>query len=215
MTRRWGLPFINRLLRWVSVALLTSIIAILFAWVAAGALIVRSDLAHADALVVLAGSATYLERAHGAAHLFHEGRAPKIILTSDNLKSGWSVEEERNPLFVERAAAELKRLGVPAEKIEVVPGRVVSTYDEAVRLRQYAHERGLRSILVVTSAHQSRRALWTFRRVFQGSDIVVGLDPVAPGEQAPTSATWWRHRLGWKLVPGEYGKIIYYWIYYR
>jgi uncharacterized SAM-binding protein YcdF (DUF218 family) len=214
MRWRFGSSFFNRVSRWGCVALLTFVAVSLFSWVAAEALIVSSDLAHADALVVLAGSSTYLERTHRAAQLFKEGRAPKIILTNDNLKSGWSAEEERNPLFVERAAAELKRLGVPGQMIEVVPGRVVSTYDEAVQLRQYAGERGLRSILVVTSAHQSRRALWTFRRVFQGSDVEIGLDPVAPGEQAPTSATWWRHRLGWKLVPGEYGKMVYYWIYY-
>ncbi|MGI9067128.1 MAG: YdcF family protein [Pyrinomonadaceae bacterium] len=200
--------------RWVCVALLTVVTLAFIAWIAAEALIVRSDLSHADALLVLGGSSTYLERTQRAAQLFSEGRAPKIILTNDNLKSGWSAEEGRNPLFVERAAAELKRLGVPSEKIEVVPGRVVSTYDEAVRLRQYAGECGLRSILVVTSAYQSRRALWTFRRVFQGSEIVIGLDPVAPGEQSPTSVTWWRYRLGWKLVPGEYGKMIYYWIHY-
>ena len=200
--------------RWACVALLTLVTGTLIAWVAAEALIVRSDLSQADALAVLAGSSTYLERTHRAAQLFNEGRAPKIILTNDNLQSGWSAEEERNPLFVERAVAELRRLGVPSEKIEVVPGLVVSTYDEAVCLRQHARERGLRSILVVTSAYQSRRALWTLRRVFRGSDVVIGLDPVTPGEQAPTSATWWCYRLGWKLVPGEYAKMIYYRIHY-
>lgn len=213
---RWrsGSSFLNSIARWGCIALLTLITGTLIARVAAEALIVRSDLAHADALVVLGGSSTYLERAHRAAVLFNEGRAPKIILTNDNLKSGWSAEEGRNPLFVERAAAELNRLGVPSDKIEVVPGQVSTTYDEAVRVHQYADERGLRSILVVTSAYQSRRALWTFRRVFKGSNIAVGLDPVAPGEQSPTSATWWRYRLGWKLVPGEYGKMIYYRIRY-
>lgn len=206
--------FSTSISRWVCVAILTLVTGAGIAWIAAEALIVRSDLIHADALLVLGGSSTYLERTHRAAQLLNEGRAPKIILTNDNLTSGWSAEEGRNLLFVERAAGELKRLGVPSEKIEVVPGRVVSTYDEAVHLRQYAREKGLRSILIVTSAYQSRRALWTFRRVFQGSDIIVGLDPVAPGEQAPASATWWRERLGWKLVPGEYGKLIYYWIHY-
>jgi len=214
MRQRSGSSVFNSISRWTCVAFLTLVTGTLIAWVAAEALIVRSDLSHADALAVLAGSSTYLERTHRAVQLFNEGRAPKIILTNDNLKSGWLAEEERNPLFVERAAAELRRLGVPSEKIEVVPGRVVSTYDEAVCLRQYARERGLRSILVVTSAYQSRRALWTLRRVFQGSDVVIGLDPVTPGEQAPTSATWWRHRLGWKLVPGEYAKMIYYRIHY-
>jgi uncharacterized SAM-binding protein YcdF (DUF218 family) len=215
MRRHYGSSSLKSVSRWACVALLTLVAGSLIAWVAAEALIVSSELAHADALVVLAGSSTYLERTHRAAELFKDGRAPKIILTNDDVKSGWSAEEERNPLFVERAAAELKRLGLSGQMIEVLPGRVVSTHDEAVRLRQYASERGLRSILIVTSAYQSRRALWTFRRVFKGSDIVIGLDPVAPGQQAPTSTTWWRHRLGWKLVPGEYGKMIYYWIYYR
>lgn len=214
MRWRFQTLFSNRISRWGCVVLLTVVTGPLMAWVAAEALIVRSELTHADALVVLGGSSTYLERTHRAAQLFHEGRAPRIILTNDNSRSGWSAEEERNPLFVERAYAELTRLGVPLGKIEVVPGQVSTTYDEAVRVHQYAHERGLQSILVVTSAYQSRRALWTFRRVFKGSNIAIGLDPVAPGEQSPSSTTWWRYRLGWKLVPGEYGKMIYYRIRY-
>lgn len=196
--------------RWWRVALLSVIAWTLLAWVAAEALIVKSELAQADALVVLAGSSTYVERTRHAAELFRQGRAPKIILTNDNLQSGWSIEEERNPLFVERAAAELKRRGVPAEKIEVVPGVVSSTYDEAVRLREYAGANNLRSLLVVTSAYQSRRALWTMRRVFEGSGITVGMDAVAPGEQSPRAFFWWWHKLGWELVPGEYVKMIYY-----
>ena len=186
----------------------------LLAWVAAEALIVKAELAQADALVVLAGSSTYVERTHRAAELFREGRAPRIILTDDNVPSGWSAEEERNPLFVERAAAELKSLGVPAERVQTAPGVVTSTYEEAVRLREYASAHGLNSILVVTSAYQSRRALWTFRRVFEGSGVAVGLDAVPPGEQAPRPALWWLSGLGWRMVPGEYVKLIYYWVRY-
>jgi uncharacterized SAM-binding protein YcdF (DUF218 family) len=171
-------------------------------------------LGHADALVVLAGSSTYLERTRHAAQLFNEGRAPRIILTNDNQKSGWSNERESNPFFVERAADELTRRGVPQEKIEIAPGMVSSTHDEAVRLREYAGEKKLRSILVVTSAYQSRRALWTMRRVFRDSGIEIGLDPVESGEQSPRSTTWWRYRLGWEMVPGEYLKIVYYRLMY-
>ncbi|MDQ2920216.1 MAG: YdcF family protein [Acidobacteriota bacterium] len=210
MRWRWGPSFFNSISRWVCVALLTVVTGTLIAWVAAEALIVRSDLAHADALVVLAGSSTYLERTRHAARLFNEGRAPRIILTNDNLKSGWSAESERNPLFVERAVDELKRRGVPAEKIEIVPAAVSSTHDEAVRMREYAGEKKLGSILVVTSAYQSRRALWMMRRAFRGSGVEIGLDPVKPGQQAPRSATWWWYRLGWQMVPGEYLKMVYY-----
>jgi uncharacterized SAM-binding protein YcdF (DUF218 family) len=180
------------------------------AWIAAEGLIVKAELPRADALVVLAGSSTFVERTHHAAQLFHAGRAPRIILTNDRLKSGWSIEQQRNPLFVERAVAELESLGVPSEKIEILPDAATNTYDEAVSLRRFSLERGLRSLLVVTSAYQARRVLWTMRRIFNGSDTVIGLDVVAPGEQCPRPAIWWWNTLGWKLIPGEYIKLFYY-----
>jgi uncharacterized SAM-binding protein YcdF (DUF218 family) len=186
----------------------------LLAWVAARALIVRAELSSADALVVLSGSATYLERTGWAARLYSEGRAPLIILTNDNVQGGWSVAEQRNPMFVELAAEELKRKGVPAEKIEAIMGEASGTYEEALRLREYAVNRNLRSLLVVTSAYHSRRALWTLRRVFEGSGITIGLDTPATGIQTPMPATWWWYITGWKIVPGEYVKMIYYWVKY-
>ena len=200
----------SRMRRWILVGLLSLGAWPLLAWIAAKGLIVKAELSQADAIAVLAGSSTYRERTHRAAQLFNDGRAARIALTNDNQRSGWSGAGQRNPLFVERAVDELKRQGVPIERIEIVPGAVTTTYDEAVHLHQYALERNLRSILVVTSAYQSRRALWTLRRVFEPSDVMIGVDSAEPGEQSPRPATWWLHRLGWKLVPGEYVKIIYY-----
>jgi uncharacterized SAM-binding protein YcdF (DUF218 family) len=186
----------------------------LLAWVAARALIVRAELSSADALVVLSGSSTYLERTDWAARLFKEGRAPIIILTNDNVQGGWSVAEQRNPLFVELAAGELRRKGVPPEKIETILDAASGTYEEALRLREYSVAHNLRSILVVTSAYHSRRALWTLRRVFEGSGIEIGLDAPATGIQTPAPATWWWHVIGWQVVPGEYVKLVYYWMKY-
>ena len=187
----------------------------LLAWGCAQALIVRAELAHADALAVLAGSDAYIERTQRAAQLFKAGYAPKILLTDDNLRGGWSEEHWRNLYFIERAVNELRRAGVPAEKIEILPGAVSSTYDEAVRLREYAAAHRLRSILVVTSAYHSRRALWTLRHVFQGSEVQVGLDPATPGQQTPWPATWWFQPRGWRIVALEYPKLVYYWLRYR
>ncbi|MGB8509116.1 MAG: ElyC/SanA/YdcF family protein, partial [Pyrinomonadaceae bacterium] len=84
-----------------------------------------------------------------------------------------------------------------------------------VALREYAAARGLHSLLVVTSAYHSRRALWTLRRVFEGSDMEIGLAPVASGEQTPRAALWWLTPSGWRLVAGEYAKFIYYLLHYR
>jgi uncharacterized SAM-binding protein YcdF (DUF218 family) len=188
----------------------------LVAWGAAEALIVRRDLPHADALVVFGGSAAYVERTQFAARLFHAGRAPRIILTNDNLRGGWSQAEQRNPYFYERAAEELKRAGVPSEKIEVLPQTVTTTYEEAALLRDYAASHDLRALLFVTSAYHTRRACWTLSRVLSESGIEFGLDAPAPGQgQSPAPATWWLHLHGWRAVAWEYPKLVYYRIHYR
>src|ERR1700739_1463324 len=111
MERTW---FLGRIWR---VALLLLIAWPLLAWIAAKGLIVNAELPHADAIAVLAGSSTYLEGPRREGQLFHEGRAARIALTNDNQRSGWSGEQQRNPLFVERAVEELRRQGVPVERI--------------------------------------------------------------------------------------------------
>jgi len=193
-------------------AILFAIAWPLLAWLAAEALVTNPAPAQADAMLVLAGSSTFAERTHQAAQLFKEGRAPKIILTNDNQESGWSTELQTNPLYVQRAASELKSCGVPEEKIEIVPETVSSTRDEAARVREYAASSGLHSILVVTSAYQLRRARWTFDQMFVGSGVSISLSSVPPGEQTPRPLTWWLHRRGWRMVAGEYVKLAYYFI---
>lgn len=183
------------------------------AWGAARGLVVSAEVERADALVVLSGSAAYRERAAGAARLYREGRAPLVLLTDDGVQGGWSEVEQRNPHFVELSAAELARGGVPAESVRVLDGRPTNTHDEAEAVRAYAAERGFRSLLVVTSSYHSRRALRTWRRVFEGSGIRVGLEP-AEGERTPGAWSWWLSGAGWRQVGGEYVKMVYYAVRY-
>ena len=198
--------------RWrrVFVAFLLLAFLWLVAWLAARALIVSVPLERADAIVILSGSSTIAERTQHAARLYSENRAQKILLTNDNQQGGWSVAEQRNPYFHEFAVKELTRLGVPSEKIEVVRPTVTSTLDEAQLISQYSKNHNIRSVLIVTSGYHSRRALRTFRTLFQGTNTQVGLDPVATGIQTPRPATWWLHPRGWQLVFVEYLKLIYY-----
>ena len=179
-------------------------------WAGANLLIVKSEIASADAIVVLSGSSTYLERADWAAKLYCEGRAPVIVLTNDSLISGWDKVEERNPFFYELAAKELVKRGVPESKIQVVSNIALGTYEESLGLREYATAHNLKRLLVVTSAYHSRRALWSMRHACEGSGIEIGIDSPPPGWQTPSPSTWWWHRWGWKVVAGEYGKLIYY-----
>jgi len=183
----------------------------LVAWIAARALVVTVDLQAADAIVVMSGSSTYVERTHKAAELYMRGRAPLIVLTDDNTRGGWSSSQQRNPYFVERAHDELTKQGVPADKIKVAPGIAASTHDEASIIRDYALAHGLRSVLLVTSAYHSRRALRSLRQSFAGTETALGMEP-AP--ESPNPAFWWLHLEGWRSVGGEYLKLVYYWVTY-
>jgi uncharacterized SAM-binding protein YcdF (DUF218 family) len=194
----------------VLVSLLSLAVWSLAAWALASALIVSEPLEKADAIVVLSGSATYVERTHRAAELYSEGRAPKIILTNDGQQGGWNNAQRRNPFFIERARDELLRLNVPAQAIEEIPQPLSNTHEEAVELRKFAASRGLRSLLIVTSAYHSRRARWTLRRVFEGSDVSLGMATAPTGEQTPRPALWWLFPSGWRFVGGEYVKFVYY-----
>lgn len=202
---------LRRILKWLLVVV---VVWVVVAWIAARALMVSAALNSADAIVVLSGSSTYVERTHKAAELYRQGRAPLVLLTDDHMRGGWSTVLQRNPYFVERATEELIEQGVPAEKIRVAPGLASGTHEEALLLKDYATAQGIRSILVVTSAYHSRRALRTLRQNFAGTATTIGLEPVSPGSQTPMPAFWWLQFQGWRSVAGEYVKLIYYWLKY-
>jgi uncharacterized SAM-binding protein YcdF (DUF218 family) len=169
---------------------------------------------HADIIAMLSGSAVLKERAEKSAVLYHQGRSSKILLTNDNLQGGWSSREQRNPYHYERAAEELRKSGVPQENIIVLGQPVLSTYDEAVAVRDYAKTQGLHSIFLVTSSYHSRRVLWTFRQVFQPGEAAIGLANAKTGRTLPNPSVWWFSANGWKTIPVEYLKLIYYWLRY-
>jgi uncharacterized SAM-binding protein YcdF (DUF218 family) len=175
---------------------------------------VSAPLEHADVIVVLSGSSAFVERTQLAAQLYVAGRSRKVLLTNDNRQGGWLSAEQRNPFFYEHARWELIRGGVPEANIEVIGSPVDSTQDEAVALRKYAKANGVRSVLIVTSPYHARRALSTFRRVLVDSGITVGLATVATAGHTPHPTTWWMTRRGWQLVPTEYVKMAYYWLFY-
>jgi len=183
---------------------------VLVAWLAARFLIVNTPVHRADVIVVMSGSAVYKERTQLAADYYRRNFANRVLLTNDNLRGEWSSPEQRNPFFYERARNNLMLLGVPYDHVEVIPEPVTSTYSEAEVLRDYAVAHGLRSLLVVTSAYHSRRALWTLSRVFTGTGIEISVQSVEAGEQTPSPFTWWLHFRGWRMLVGEYVKNVYY-----
>jgi uncharacterized SAM-binding protein YcdF (DUF218 family) len=182
----------------------------ILAYLLAKVLVVSEPLHQCDLLVVLGGSSAYVERTRHAAALFNRGYAAKIVVTNDNLRSGWLSSEQRNPYFYERAVYELQRSGVPKDKIVVLRQPVKSTLDEAILLHSYVLENRFQSLIVVTSAYHTRRAAWTFRTIFKNSVVRVSVNPVMDGKSSPPATHWWLMSSGWDNVAAEYPKLLYY-----
>ena len=206
----------TRRFKLISVSLVLFLAWILLAWLAAEHLIVEQPIEHAEAILILGGSAAYVERTQKAAQLFKNNVAPKIFLTNDGTKAGWSEKEQRNPPYVELAEQSLIGQGIPKENIEILPTVTDSTQEEANLLAKTAKERGLQSILLVTSAYHTRRTLWTFDKTMRQNNvsIKIGIESPPPGHQTPPPVYWWLMPTGWNVVAGEYLKTIYYWLYY-
>lgn len=200
----------------LSFILLLFLIWIILAPFLATNLIVEKPLETADAILVLGGSHTYLERTNKAAELYRKGAAAKIYLTDDGEQAGWSHAEQRNPWFVELARDALIANGVAAENIEILQPQVSGTIYEARLLAEKAKSTNLKSILIVTSAYHTRRALATFERAFAENNpsATIGIIAAPPGIQTPAPRFWWLSAFGWQIVAGEYVKSIGYWVYY-
>lgn len=180
----------------------------------ASVLIVEKPLKKADAIFVLAGSAAYVERNQKAAALYKEGIAPKIFLTNDGMTGGWNKKEQRNQYFVERALSELISQGVSENNIEILPGKVDGTEDEARLFIETVREKNLKSVLLVTSAYHSRRTLWTFENFAQKNELSIEIGIESPPEQQTAASTWWLSESGWTSVGLEFVKIGYYRLIY-
>jgi uncharacterized SAM-binding protein YcdF (DUF218 family) len=172
-------------------------------------LMVDDAVEKADIIEVLAGSSAM--RSQKAAELFFQDVAPKIVLTKMQPVHN-DLELRRYGIRLlenhEEAMGVLKALKVPDAAIEVVDGYNESTVDEARRIKDYALQKGVKSVIVVTSSYHSRRSRLIFRRVFKGTGIQVSLRR-AP-EHHFSAQKWWANREAAKAVFLEYQKLLYY-----
>ncbi|MEZ5346281.1 MAG: YdcF family protein [Pyrinomonadaceae bacterium] len=177
-------------------------------------LILEKPLAKANAIVVLSGSSAYVERTHRAAKAYREGVSQKIVLTDDGAFGGWSQAEQRNPRFVELARKELIAKGVSPEDIEILEPVVSGTIFEARLLVKKIKKEKWTKVLLVTSRYHSRRALWSFDKTAGQSGAVFGIVSANSEGVVAGLSTWWLTPRGWRLVAGEYMKLVGYWLFY-
>ena len=145
--------------------------------------------------------------------MYKQGLAPVILIArSENTPT---VDLGLVPNDTDLSVGVMEKLGVPAEKIIVLPfpGGVTSTFDEASALKQYVETHQAYRIILVTSAFHTRRARWTFEKVLAG--LPVTLEMVAVPYDGFDQTNWWKNETGLITLNNEYIKLFYYLFKYR
>jgi uncharacterized SAM-binding protein YcdF (DUF218 family) len=146
------------------------------------------------------------------AHLYRQGKAPRIVCTG-NVATGGVVAR---PL-AEDMAEFLQDLGIPKDSI-VTESKAEDTHQHATNLLPVFQKSGFKRVLLVTSAMHMPRSIGTFRRLCPGIEFIAA--PTDFRVTEPIPAPWYhqlaviiptpRHLLDFCEVSHEYLGMAYY-----
>lgn len=166
------------------------------------ALVVEDRLEPADAIVVLAGGTPFREA--GAAALFRQGLAPRVVISRHAL-----TEREQALIALGIRAVDdqgesrlaLEKLGVPPDRIVAVQEPASITESELYLVGRLASAQGYRRVILVTSPWHTRRvrAAW----IRQAPPGIPALMAAARPPEFPVD-DWWRRRRFAEDVLHEY-----------
>jgi len=101
------------------------------------------------------------------------------------------------------------QLGVPAEKITVLPGDALSTQDEAIQVREYLKsEPDIDSLIIVTSKSHSGRAKKIFIKAMSSLDREIRVISCPTKYDDFKAEGWWKSREDLKRGALEYLKLL-------
>ena len=169
----------------------------------------QDDLNRADLIVVLAGAR--IERWLEAVQLFHEGWAPRIVLSSgpvERIEAELEARGVRYPREGDLARDAVIALGVPPQAVSVLPNGADNTAGEAAAVKKTFPPGTVRRILVVSSPFHLRRAGYAFRREFEGTGVEVLMRGSRYTESRP--ARWWTRRGDIRFMMSELPKFAAY-----
>ncbi|MCM2265958.1 MAG: YdcF family protein [Desulfuromonadales bacterium] len=176
--------------------ILTILAVLLLVSSAARLLVVDNRPVSSDAVVVLGGGG--VGRFQTAVKIYDDGMARKIVLVGGN---------EKNWLALLKQWSTLIELG---GRDYIVLADSPDTRSDAQLTLNYSKEKGIGSIVVVTSPYHTRRSQLIFDDVFAGSGIdtvVVSADDY--GKLIPPDGPWWHDRQTVETVWLEFGKTLY------
>jgi uncharacterized SAM-binding protein YcdF (DUF218 family) len=162
----------------------------------AGSFLVVNAPEHADVIVVLGGGNNDLRYWNGV-QLMNEGWAPRLVL--DVFSKG----ETFGNMDIDLARDFVNR--TTPGRSTICPIVINSTYGEAQHLADCLNGTGVKSILVVTSAYHTRRALaiWQKRLPQYRISIYAASDPYFFGVR------WWQTREWAKTTLAEWQRYIW------
>ncbi len=145
----------------------------------------------ADVIVVLGGGTESFQfprpmveiksagdRVTYAADLYKQGKAPHLLLSGGNIN--WYNSRTTTPAY--EMATLLELMGVPSNALWLQP-KSENTYEDALFCSQILKEKGIRRVLLVTSAQHMPRSVALFRH--QGIDVIP-----APVDYTVTEVGW-------------------------
>ena len=176
---------------------------------------VPDQLFPADCIVALRGDDYF--RLKKAVSLQKEGMAPLIVVSV--------VSSEAQPYDLFRKISGMENLSeedltrkmfdyfnADPATILFTGKETTSTFEEAVAARDFMKEKKLHSLLLVTSTYHMRRALYIFKRVFEGTEIRIYHATAVNLLYHPEQ--WWKQERDVRRVFEEYAAIPFNYFYH-
>lgn len=198
--------------RWLRVGVVVMLVGGAGTCAGAGRLVTREDaLTDADAIYVLGG--TWVQRWLEAVDLHAEGRAPRIVMSPGGWDDGARALAARGvrlpgPADIARDAM-TRSFGLPASAVEILPGEVDNTAQEATAIAAVAAARRWTRLIVITDRPNTRRAGFAMRRAL-GPDLQVIVRASRHDTYAPMR--WWATRQNFRATFYEVPKLLAYWL---
>ncbi len=177
----------------------------------AGRLITREDpLQKVDAIYVLGG--TWALRWLEGADLMRDGYSSRIILSPGTRDLGEEVMMGRGtpiprPVDMQRQMI-IDQAGLPPAAIEILPGEVDNTAQEAEAIAPLVFANKWRSLIVITDRSTTRRGGYAMRRAL-GPNVKIVMR--ASRYDLYTPGAWWSTRPMFRMTFYEFPKLVAYW----
>ncbi|MDD4346281.1 MAG: YdcF family protein [Desulfitobacteriaceae bacterium] len=172
-------------------------------------LVVEDQPQPSDLIVVLMGSGP--DRMLGAVDLYRQGYAAEIVLVRNLVKGYEPVVNQgvKIPHDSELAREVAVQLGVPAAKVNILPGEALSTQAEALQVREYLKSRKeITSLIIVTSKAHSGRAKKIFVKALGSLAQEVRVTSCPTRYDDFNAGSWWQSREDLKCGVQEYLKLL-------